>query len=273
MTDAFLHTAQTAARKAAIILMDNFGKVRKNDIRKKSKTDFLSFVDEQSEKSIIETIHAEFPGHSILAEESGNSHLEDDYLWIIDPLDGTTNYLSSIPIFAISIAVKHKNEIITGVVYDPVRDEMFYAEKNKGAFMNGEPVKVSDVGDLNESLFATGFPFKEKHILQDYLKAFEEVFFNSIGARRMGAAAIDMCYVAAGKFDAFWEIGLNPWDIAAGEIILKEAGGRITDFWNQPNHLSCSYVIATNGKIHDQLGEIIRKFFPFYKSLSEGRLK
>ncbi|MCB0284190.1 MAG: inositol monophosphatase [Calditrichaeota bacterium] len=265
-----LNTAQTAAKKAGKILMENFGKVKSADIRKKSQTDFLSYVDEQSEKVIINTIRAAFPDHSILAEESGADNQKNNYTWIIDPLDGTTNYLKSIPVFAVSIAVEFQKEIVAGVILDPVHNDLFYAAKGKGAFLNGNPVRVSQETNINESFFATGFPFKLKHKVPDYLNAFKNLFDHSVGARRMGAAAIDLAYVACGKFDGFWEIGLKPWDMAAGEILIREAGGIVTDFWNQPNHLNNSHLLTGNPEIHRQMGELIRDVFPFYKSLSEG---
>lgn len=266
----FLQTAYKAALAAGQILMDNFGKVKADEIRKKAATDFISFVDETSEKKIIEIIHSDFPDHGILAEESGSNKQKSSYRWIIDPLDGTTNYLHSIPIFAVSIALEFKGEIICGVVYNPLVNEMFWAEKGGGAFLNDLAISVSGTKSLSESFIATGFPFKIKHLLKKYLKVFEAVFRESIGARRIGAAAIDLAYVACGRFDGFWEIGLNPWDIAAGIIIIEEAGGTVTDFWGTKNYMNSSYMIASNSKIHNEMAEIIREEFPFYKSITEG---
>jgi len=265
--DNLLEIAKIAATEAGKILLEHFGKIDKSDIRNKSKNDFLSFVDEGSEKKIIEIIRSSFPDHEILAEESGTDEIKNPYRWIIDPLDGTTNYLHSIPVFAVSIAVEFENEIIAGVVYNPIQKEMFWAEKGNGAFCNGLPISVSSTSSLDESLIATGFPFKSKHLLKDYLGVFKNIFEHSIGARRLGAAAIDLAYVASGKFDGFWEIGLKPWDMAAGVILITEAGGTITDFWSKPNFMNSSYVIATNSKIHESIGEIIRDGFPFYQPI------
>ncbi|KAA3615054.1 MAG: inositol monophosphatase [Calditrichaeota bacterium] len=263
----FLETAKTAAIEAGKILTGNFGKVQQSEIRKKSSVDFLSFVDESSEKKIIEIIRSAFPKHEILAEESGTDALKNSYRWIIDPLDGTTNYLHNIPVFAVSIGLEFDDEIICGVVYNPITNEMFWAEKGQGAFFNGKPIRVSQTETLTESFIATGFPFKNKHILKEYLEVFAGIFEQSIGARRLGAAAIDLAYIASGKFDGYWEIGLKPWDMAAGSILIKEAGGTITDFWNKPYYMNSSYVLASNTKIHENLGEIIRRSFPFFKTI------
>jgi len=265
----FLETAIKAAYESGKILMDNFGKVSKEDIRKKATTDFISFVDESSEKKIIETIFSSFPGHTIFAEEGGVVDKQSDYVWIIDPLDGTTNYLHSIPVFAISIALKHNDETLLGVVYDPVHNDLFYAEKDTGTFLNRKPVRVSQTKDLKESFIATGFPFKSKHKVKGYLDVFHNIFSSCIGIRRMGAAAIDLAYVACGRFEGFWEIGLAPWDVAAGRILISEAGGNVTDFWDNSDFKDSSYILATNSYIHREMGEKIREGFPFYKLLSE----
>ncbi len=262
-----METAKTAAIEAGKILLEHFGKIHKSQIRKKSKNDFLSFVDESSEKIIIEIIRANFPDHEILAEESGTDEVKSPYRWIIDPLDGTTNYLHNIPVCAVSIAVEYQNEIIIGVVYNPITNEMFWAEKGKGAYCNGSPIRVSTTPGLDESFIATGFPFKSKGLLKEYLSVFNAIFNQCIGARRLGAAAIDLAYVAAGKFDAYWEIGLKPWDVAAGAILINEAGGTITDFWDNPNYMHTLCILASNTKIHKILGEIIREDFPFYKPI------
>ena len=256
-----LETAISAARSAAKILMDNFGKISPDDIRRKSANDFLTFVDEEAEKKIIETIHNKFPSHSILAEESGLSEEAGDFEWIIDPLDGTTNYISGVPIFAVSIGVRHNKELQLGVVLDPVRNELFFAEKSKGAFLNGKPIHVSTNQNLKDCLFATGFPFKYKEYLSTYLNCFHDIFIQCSGARRMGSAALDLSYVACGRFDFFWEIGLNPWDIAAGSLIITEAGGQVSDFWGKNSFLSNGFYTATNGMIHHQILEIIQRHF------------
>jgi myo-inositol-1(or 4)-monophosphatase len=262
-----IDVAKEAAYAAGKILTEHFKKLPKEAIREKQANDYLSFVDESSENIIITIIHKHFPGHSILAEEGGESHQSSEYCWIIDPLDGTTNYITGLPVFAISIALQKGDDIILGVVYDPLQDELFWAEKGKGAFVNDTPIQVSESDTLSECLIATGFPFKAKHLLRPYLNSFEYMFQSCIGIRRMGAAAIDIAYVAAGRFGGFWELGLSPWDLAAGSVLIKEAGGHISDFWDNPDYLYKNYLIVSNGKIHQQMGEIIRKHFPEYKTV------
>lgn len=259
-----LETAIKAAQSAAVILLENFGKISARDIREKNKNDFLTFVDEQAEQKIITIIKEKYPQHAILAEESGAHSQSHDFQWIIDPLDGTRNYITGIKIFGISIALKYKADIILGVVLDPLREELFWAEKSKGAYLNGKLIQVSNRKSLKNCLLATGFPFKYKNFLHPYLSSFEEIFNNASGIRRMGAACIDLAYLATGRFDGFWEIGLNPWDIAAGSLIIQEAGGRISDFWGSNNYLFSGYFIASNGLIHDQMLKLIQKQFPSY---------
>lgn len=269
MQDLFLSAAIEAAHAAGTILMENFGKVQPSDIREKSAVDFISYVDESSEKKIIEILRSHFPDHAFLAEESGETISASPYRWIIDPLDGTTNYLHVIPFFAVSIALEYEEEIIVGVVYNPIINELFYAQKNKGAFLNKNRIHVSNAESLAQSFIATGFPFKKKHVLSKHLKAFEKIFLKCIGARRIGSAALDLSYIACGRFDGFWEIGLQPWDIAAGTLIVREAGGAVTDFWDNHSCRDSQYIIATNNKVHVELGEIIRGEFPVYKNLNK----
>ena len=262
-----IEIAKQAAYAAGKILTEHFKKLPKEAIRQKQANDYLSFVDENSEKTIISIIHKHFPDHSILAEEGGESKRSSEYRWIIDPLDGTTNYISGLPVFAISIGLQKGDEMLLGVVYDPLQDELFWAEKGKGAYVNDTPIQVSESDSLSECLIATGFPFKAKHLLKPYLNSFEDMFRSCIGIRRMGAAAIDIAYVAAGRFGGYWELGLSPWDLAAGSVIIKEAGGEITDFWGGQDYLFKNYLIVSNERIHQQMGEIIQKHFPEYQTV------
>lgn len=255
-------TARQAAREAGTILKQHYGTVPPAAIRHKAATDFISYVDELSEAAIVETIHSRFSGHGILGEESGATLKKSPYRWIIDPLDGTTNYLHQVPVFAVSIALEFEQELVLGVIYDPLRDELFEAQKDQGALLNDEPISVSSKPDLSQSLIATGFPFKCKQFLPSYLQAFEAIFNRSIGKRRLGAAAIDLAYLAAGRFDGFWEIGLQPWDIAAGAVLIREAGGKITDFWDGSDFLEKHYLLATNGHIHGEMLPILKQHFP-----------
>ncbi len=262
-----IEIAKRAAIEAGKILMEHFRRLPDEAVRRKSRNDFLSFVDEQSEQTILSIIKADFPEHAFMAEEVGNSENTSDYLWIVDPLDGTTNYINGIPVFAISIALLHRGQPQVGVIYDPLHQEMFWAVKGKGAFLNETPIHVSTKTELAESFIATGFPFKTKKFLTPYLETFKEIFSICIGKRRLGAAAIDLAYVAAGRFDGFYEIGLSPWDIAAGALIVEEAGGKITDFWGNDDFLYRHYTLASNGKIHEPLMKIIGKYFPDFQAV------
>jgi len=249
-----------AAIEAGKILLENFGKITASDIKEKQHNDFLTFVDEKSEEKIIEIIHSEYPDHAIYAEESGEIKNQSNYRWIIDPLDGTKNFICGIPVFAVSIALEIKKEITYSVVYDVMHNSLFYAEKGKGAYLNDTRILVSD-RTIEQSLLATGFPFKKKQYLPQYLKCFERMFDSCSGIRRMGAAAIDLAYVAAGRFEGFWELGLQPWDMAGGSLLITEAGGKVTDFWGMPEHMENSFLVASNNLIHDQLIEITSKLF------------
>ncbi len=264
-----LKTAKEAALSAAEVLLDNFGKIRTSDIVEKRQNDFLTYVDEQSENRILTVIKQKYPTHTILAEESGSDSVQSDYQWIIDPLDGTKNYISGVPVFSISIALKIKNDIVLGVVYDPLRRELFHAKKNQGAYLNDRQIHVSPQSHMEKCLLATGFPFKYKNYLKYYIPCFEEVFKNISGIRRMGSAAIDLAYVASGKFEGFWEIALSPWDIAAGIILIKEAGGTVSDFWGKENYIANEYFLATNGHIHKEMLTILQKHFEKYEPIRE----
>jgi myo-inositol-1(or 4)-monophosphatase len=260
-----LSTAIEAAQAAGKILKHNFGKIETRHILQKSKNDYLTWVDKASESKIIEIIRSVFPAHAILAEESGADKTKSDFEWIIDPLDGTKNYISAIPQFAVSIALRRKKQLLLGVVLDPMKNDLFYALHNGGAFYKHKKLRVSSHADLADCLLATGFPFKKKALLSRYLACFEELFLQTSGARRMGAAAIDLAYVAAGRFDGFWEIGLSPWDMAAGAVLISEAGGRISDFWDQPSFIENGYIIASNGLIHERMVATVKKHFPTQK--------
>ncbi len=255
---------EKAAREAGKILSQHFGKVSTEDIEEKTANDFLSFVDRESESIIIRIIREQYPDHAFLAEESGQSGTNARFCWIIDPLDGTKNYLSGVGVFAVSIALREDRQISHGGVFDPLRNEFFYAERGKGAMLNNSSIRVSSKSDLGEGLIGTGFPFKSKKLLAPYLRSFKSMFLECSGIRRMGAAAIDLAYVAAGRFDGFWELGLNEWDIAAGSLLIEEAGGTVTDFWGTDGFLENNYLVASNGRIHRQMLAHTRRHFPDY---------
>lgn len=256
----FLNTAIKAARLAGEVIINNLGKISKKDIGIKKPSDFVTAVDKESERLIIETIKRNFPDHIFLTEESLKEHGKEAYRWIIDPLDGTTNYIHGFPIFSVSLALEYKGSIIIGVTLDPLRDELFYAEKGSGSFLNGRRVNVSKE-KFKESLITTGFPFRKKELIDIYLKLFRNIFFKVSDLRRAGSAALDLAYLACGRCEGFFEIGLSPWDIAAGSLLIKEAGGLITDFCGGNEYLKTGNIVAGNKIVHKELLNEIRMVF------------
>jgi myo-inositol-1(or 4)-monophosphatase len=256
-----LDIAITAAKQAGKILVDSLGKLQSTEIKSKRLFDYVTTVDKESEQTIIDIIRSNFPDHFIFAEETGQSGEKSSYRWIIDPLDGTTNYIHGYPFCAISIALEYEEEIILGVIYDPLRNELFIAEKGRGAFLNGRKIEVSKEKEFPNCLIATGFPFKYRDLLELYLQTFSSVFKKVSGVRRAGSAALDLAYVACGRVDGFWEIKLGPWDVAAGDIIVREAGGKVTDILGGKNHITTGNVIATNGLIHEHIFSIVSRVF------------
>ncbi|MEN2985085.1 MAG: inositol monophosphatase family protein [Thermodesulfovibrionaceae bacterium] len=254
-----LVVALEAAKLAGRIIKEKIGTITKENITQKSISDYVTEVDIYSEKKIIEHIKKYFPHHQIMAEESSNNYKKAEYLWIIDPLDGTTNFIHGFPVVAVSIALMYKGELKVGVVYDPIKDELFYAEKDEGAFLNGERIRVSSLKEPSLSLIATGFPFRNKQYIDSYIKIFRELLYSVSDLRRPGAAAIDLAYVACGRVDGFFEFALSPWDIAAGTILIKEAGGVVSDFDGGENYLKTGNIVAGNNIIHPFLIEKIKK--------------
>lgn len=255
-------TAIKAAKLAGKLLVDNLGKITSRDIERKRKFDFVTEIDLESERLIISTIKGCFPEHAIFSEESDKeSSVRGQYRWIIDPLDGTTNYIHAYPAFAVSIALEYEQEIILGVIYDPLRNELFYGEKGGGAFLNGKDIHVSHISELKDSLLATGFPFRSKEYLDIYLTAFASLFRQVSGIRRAGSAALDFAHLACGRCDGFWEIGLSPWDIAAGSLLIEEAGGVITDFNGGHQHIWNGNVVAGNKFIHGEVLKVVKEVF------------
>jgi len=258
----FLKTAIEAARIGGRILNDNLQSRADRQIDRKQQFDFVTQVDTESEAAIIDFITQRHPDHTILAEESGSSdNTASAYRWIIDPLDGTKNYIHGFPTFAVSIALQHHSNIVVGAILDPLRDELFYAEKGSGAFMNEQSIRVSNSSDLSQCLLATGFPFRAKHLTTPYFEAFISLFHKVSDFRRAGAAALDLAYVACGRLDGFWEITLNPWDVAAGTLIIAEAGGKVTDLWGGNSHLQNGHIVASNVLIHDEITKVVGNVF------------
>ena len=257
----FLKTAVTAARLAGDVVLKNLGHLQKTDIQTKQAFDFVTTVDRWSEAVIVGTIREKFPSHSFLAEETLREPGTDTYRWIIDPLDGTTNYIHGYPMFSVSIALEYMGEIIVGVVFDPLKDELFHAVKGEGAFLNNRPIHVSATNLLTSSLIATGFPFRRKDLLDLYLRSFSAIFLEVSDLRRAGSAAIDLAYIAAGRVEGFFELNLSPWDIAAGSLLIKEAGGIITDLGGGENYLSTGNVVAGNNYVHPEILKSLKKVF------------
>jgi myo-inositol-1(or 4)-monophosphatase len=254
-----LDIAIQAAQEAGQFLRDSLGKVKNVEVKKGEERNLVSEIDKGSEAKIIRIIRGRFPGHGILAEESGGSALTGEYRWIIDPLDGTTNFLHGVPIFCVTIAVEHKGTVIAGVTYDPNREELYTAEKGGGAYLNGNRLEVSRATEMINSLFVTGFPYDIENNPDHPAEHFVNFLMATRGVRRLGSAALDLAYVASGRFDGFWEVALNPWDMAAGALFVNEAGGRTTDFDGTPLDIYRKQVLATNGLVHRTALEILAK--------------
>ncbi len=253
--------AISMAAQAGKILRENIGNITADDVEDKCPFDYVTEIDKVSEQIIISSIKKYFPSHEILAEESGKNKNTSTYRWLIDPLDGTTNFIHGNPHCSISIALQKEDMIILGVIYDPFRDELYYAEKGKGTYFNKKRIYVSKQEKLSNCLIATGFPFKSRHLLDQYWHVLSEIFMGISGIRRTGSAALDLAYVACGRFDGFWELKLSPWDVAAGTIIVEEAGGKITDFEGKDNHIWTGDVVASNAIIHDFIMSKVQKVF------------
>ena len=258
-----LNIAIKAARSAgAIINRASLDLDRLQVHTKSSPNDFVTEVDRAAEGAIIDTLLGAYPGHGILAEESGRARgaKDSDYVWIIDPLDGTTNFIHGFPVYAVSIALAFKGQVQQAVVYDPTRNDLYYASRGRGAFINDRRLRVSRRIRMNECLIGTGFPFRKGDNFQRYLKMFEAVMQHSAGLRRPGAAALDLCFVAAGYTDGFFETGLSPWDVAAGALLVTEAGGLVGNFTGEADYLYQREVVAGNPKIYGQLVQLLSPY-------------
>lgn len=247
-----LNIAVKAARRAGSVINRASFDLDKLTIKRKHHNDFVSEVDHAAEEAIIRTIREAYPDHAFLAEESGASG-ESDNVWVIDPLDGTTNFLHGFPQYCVSIAMLNKGSLTHGVIYDPTRNELFTATKGAGAFLNERRIRVSKRTQLSEALIGTGFPFREIEHIDEYLRAFKVIAHATAGIRRPGAAALDLAYVACGRYDGFWEMGLSQWDMAAGALLIKEAGGLVTDFDGSDQYLDKGRIVAGTPKVFAQL--------------------
>ncbi len=257
-----LNVAIKAARLAGSIINRAALDLEIIKVGSKGPNDFVSEVDRAAEQAIIGTLLEAYPGHGILAEESGREHgaRHSDYVWIIDPLDGTTNFLHGFPVYAVSIALAYRGVVQQAVVYDPTRNDLYFASKGRGAFLNDRRLRVSKRLRIADALIGTGFPFRKGDNFKRYVKMFEEVMQSCAGLRRPGAAALDLCYVAAGCYDGFFETGLSPWDIAAGSLMITEAGGLIGNFTGESDYLYQREVVAGNPKVYGQLVQILAPY-------------
>jgi len=243
-----LNIAVRAARSAGDIIARSVERLDTLTVEVKAQNDFVSEVDRRAEQEIIYVIKKAYPDHSFLAEESGENG-DSEYQWVIDPLDGTTNFLHGFPQFAVSIALRHKGRLEHAVVYDPMRQELFTASRGGGAQLDGRRIRVSQRRGLEGALLGTGFPFKQQQHLDAYLNTFKALFPMTAGIRRPGSAALDLAYVAAGRLDGFWEIGLSPWDMAAGILLVREAGGLVSDFGGGEQYMETGNVVAAGPKV------------------------
>ena len=256
-----LSDLERLALEAGAILRAGYSKEHQVDY--KGVIDLVTEVDHQSEAFLLGEIKAHFPGHHIVAEESGVIQGDDEHSWFVDPLDGTVNYAHNIPIFCVSVGYASQGTLMLGAVYDPMRDEMFMAERDRGAYLNDKPLRVSAVTELQKSLLVTGFPYDAWNTRQDNFANFVHFAKLTQGVRRLGSAALDLCYVAAGRFDGFWEMSLKPWDVAAGGLICGEAGARVTNVSGASDHLSSPQsVVAAASGIHDRMLQELKALMP-----------
>ena len=253
---AMLNVAVMAARRGGESLVRNLNQLDKLNVQQKGRNDFVSDADHAAEQAVIEIIHKHYPDHAIQAEERGTIG-ESDYVWVIDPLDGTTNYLHGFPVFCVSVALSHKGRVEHGVVYDPLRQELFTASRGQGAQLDGRRIRVSGRTDLAMALIGTGFPYRASNeSYEHYMSMLTSAMKHTSGIRRPGAAALDLAYVAAGRLDAFWETGLQPWDLAAGALIIREAGGIVSALDGGENFLDTGHVLCGTPKIYAGLAKL-----------------
>jgi len=267
-----LNVAIKAARAAGSIINRASLDLDILKINTKSPNDFVTEVDQAAEQVIIETLLQAYPDHAILAEESGRTHgaKHSEFQWIIDPLDGTTNFIHGFPVYCVSIALAHRGVVQQAVVYDPTRNDLFYATRGRGAYLNDRRLRVSKRTRMGDALIGTGFPFRRGDNFKRYMKMFEDVMTQCAGLRRPGAAALDLCYVAAGYYDAFFETGLNPWDVAAGSLIITEAGGLVGNFTGESDFLHQREIVAGSPKIYGQMVQILTPYTRVIKAEEEA---
>lgn len=257
-----IHDIEEVAReviaRAGDMIREHLGTVGSAHVYSKGPSDYVTQIDRNCEALIMNEIRRRFPGHHIMSEETANDGLRDGYTWVIDPIDGTTNFIHGFPFVAVSIAVCLDREPVLGLVLDPVRGELFHAVRGEGAFLNGRRIRVRNTVRLNEALVATGFPFRSRGVLEPYLNSFRSIFQEVSGIRRAGSAALDLAYLAAGRVDGFWEVGLKAWDIAAGGLLTREAGGLVSDFWGKQEFLYNGHIVGGTAEVYPFLLEQVQ---------------
>lgn len=258
MVRELAEAARAAALEAGAIIRDSIGKMTASQVHMKGVSDYVTEVDMQCEGVIMEYLQRRFPRHHIMSEETPNEGMKEGITWVIDPLDGTANFIHGFPFVAVSIAACEDGLPVAGVVLDPIREEVFSATRGGGAHLNGRPIRIRSQVKLQDTFVATGFPHRTRQWIDPYLAAFREIFLKTGGIRRAGAAALDLAYLAAGRVDGFWEMGLKPWDVAAGSLLVLEAGGIVTDFWGGQEHLTNGHIVGGNAMVHPFLLEIVR---------------
>jgi myo-inositol-1(or 4)-monophosphatase len=255
---SYLETAMEIAREAGGLLANYFE--RRVGFELKGEFDLVTEADRASENLAVERLRSHFPHHSIVAEEGANHNSSKEYCWYVDPLDGTTNFAHGFPVYNVTLALEQAGELVAGCIFDPTRQEMFAAERGAGAYLNNRRIRVSKVNKLEETLVATGFPSRRRHANLNIHFYYQLAMFTH-GVRRAGSAALDLAYVASGRLDAFWEFNLNPWDVAAGILLVREAGGTVSDMEGRPVSLRGPHVLADNGLVHDPMLELFREVF------------
>ena len=260
-SEKYLRVAVQAARAGGKVLMSRFGRLSPGQIKKKGRYDWVTEMDHRSEREILRVIRGAFPDHAAQAEESAPGRASGRFVWLIDPLDGTVNYLHGFPMFAVSIALAVDGRLEAGVVYDPAREEMFTARRGHGAFLNGRRIRVSGHSKFDGALLATGFPFRAQRLLGLYLRSFRSIFIRTGNIRRAGSAAIDLAYTACGRMDGFWEMSLSPWDMAAGALLIEEAGGQVSDFFGEGQYLRRGHIVAAAPALRRDLVKLLKPIF------------
>jgi myo-inositol-1(or 4)-monophosphatase len=249
------------ARETGNFLMDEINRIQSSDIEEKGLHNFVSYVDKTAETRIVNALTTILPESGFITEEGTETRREARFNWVIDPLDGTTNYLHRVPVFSISIALLEYDEVVLGVVHDPNLNECFYAWRNSSAYMNGKEIRVSEITEMRHTLVATGFPYQDYGMMKEYMDLFTYFARNTSGLRRLGSAAIDLAWTACGRFEGFYEYGLHPWDVAAAVLIIQQAGGKVTDFNGGNDYIFGTRLVASNGRLHDEFLKGVQLFF------------